>query len=92
MNLNNLLDPHEVTVACDNYKKPYAYELIDYYEGMLDWIETTVPAYRSDMKGLPWGVICIEHNSRKTAISQIVNCASSVRRNIFFVPLMPIIR
>ena len=45
----------------DNYKKPDAHELIEYYEGMLGWIETTFPVYRSDMKGLPWGVIYNAH-------------------------------
>lgn len=45
----------------DNYKKPDAHELIDYYERVINWIEEKFPIYRSEMKGLPWGFLYNEH-------------------------------
>ncbi|MDA8001554.1 MAG: HNH endonuclease [Alphaproteobacteria bacterium] len=40
----------------DNQKRPDADELWEYFQNVIEWVQTTFPAYREEMKGLPWGL------------------------------------
>jgi len=36
--------------------KPNAQDLWDYFQRVIEWVETLFPTYRKEMKGLPWGI------------------------------------
>ena len=35
---------------------PKAQDLWDYFQRVIEWVETLFPTYRKEMKGLPWGI------------------------------------
>jgi len=41
----------------ENHTKPDAKELLDHYCSVVDWVDTTFPVYRKEMKGLDWGYL-----------------------------------
>ena len=36
--------------------EPKAQDLWDYFQRVIEWVETLFPTYRKEMKGLPWGI------------------------------------
>lgn len=42
-----------------------ASELKEYFKSVIEWVKTVFPHYRSEMKGLPWGVFYDENKHRK---------------------------
>lgn len=40
-------------------------ELQSYFEGVIDWIESTFPEYRKEMKGLNWGDLYTRHREKE---------------------------
>lgn len=44
---------------------PNASELWLYFQSVINWVKTVFPKYRKEMKGIPWGVLYNEFNSRK---------------------------
>lgn len=37
---------------------PKAQDLWDYFQRVIEWVESLFPTYRKEMKGLPWGIYC----------------------------------
>lgn len=44
---------------------PTASELWEYFRSVIEWVQTTFPKYRKEMKGLPWGIYYNQHGKRK---------------------------
>ena len=57
-------DGNIVQYMADNQLKPNANELWLYFQGLIEWVETTFPNYRKEMKGVDWGTL---YNEFKTA-------------------------
>lgn len=57
-------------VKNDNYMSkhqhdPDAKELWSYFVNVIDWVKKTFPEYRSEMKGLPWGLMYNDFKDKK---------------------------
>ena len=48
-----------------NQHEPNANELWLYFQSIINWVKTIFPAYRKEMKGLPWGKLYNEFKNRK---------------------------
>ena len=47
----------------DHQNDSDARELWRYYEDVMEWVKSTFPTYRSDMKGVDWGVLYNKYHS-----------------------------
>jgi hypothetical protein len=48
-----------------NQHEESANELWLYFCAVIEWVKTVFPAYRREMKGLPWGELYNEHGKKK---------------------------
>ena len=46
-----------------HHNDPEAKELWRYYEDVMEWVKATFPTYRSDMKGVDWGILYNKYHS-----------------------------
>mgnify|MGYP002855878954 CR=1 FL=1 len=46
-------------------------DLIDYFKGVIDWVKQTFVDYRSDMKGLDWGILYNKYHHLKVSSAEI---------------------
>jgi hypothetical protein len=54
-----------------NQQEPNANELWLYFQNVIAWVKTIFPAYRKEMKGIPWGELYNIHNTKKFDSSRL---------------------